>query len=118
MEEFLQVITSGLSYFSFKPGKDIWNCYFVAPCLVRLCSVSSVWVLDFSSHILHLAFFLSKKSNFIDFYFVILCYCIYKDIINAEILARMKRPSTTYSHRTLAQTSRWPSHERKDSPTT
>ena len=41
------------------------RCYFVGPCLVWSCSTNSVLVLNFSLHLLHLNFFLLKKSNFI-----------------------------------------------------
>lgn len=43
----------------------ICSCYFVGPCLVWSCSTSSVLVLNFSLHLLHLNFFLLKNSNFI-----------------------------------------------------
>ena len=43
----------------------ICSCYFVGTCLVWSCSTSSVLVLNFSLHLLHLNFFLLKNSNFI-----------------------------------------------------
>ena len=48
--------------------------HFVGPCLIWLCSVSSVPVLNFSSQRLHLNFFLSKGLNFITFIMIHVAY--------------------------------------------